>query len=132
MAIFNLEVPMLVLLAALACAFLFWLVGTFTHFLRGCRYRLALGTPTFALSGLMGFLCTVKLALQVAGDWFSQRPVSFLLAIAYCGYVLFGFLGCWTALRIAGRLDSRHTLSVLYTLLEDRQKTDENLTRERN
>ena len=126
MAILNIEAPVLILVAALACGFLFWLLGTFTHFLRNCRYRLSLGTIAFALSGLMGFICMLKLELEVAGTWFSQHPISLLVGIAYCGYVLFGFLGCWTAVRIAGRLDNKHTLSVLYTLLEDRKKTNAN------
>ena len=126
MAILNIEAPVLILVAALACAFLFWLLGTFTHFLRGYRYRVSLGTIAFPLSGLMGFICMLKLEMEVAGGWFSQHPISLLVGIAYCGYVLFGFLGCWTAVRIAGRLDSKHTLSVLYTLLEDRKKTNAN------
>ncbi len=126
MAIFNLEAPVLILVAALVCAFLFWLLGTFTHFLRNIRYRITFGTIAFPLSGLMGFICMLKLELEVAGAWFSQHSISLLLGIAYCGYVLFGFLGCWTAVRIAGRLDSKHTLSVLYTLLEDRKKTNAN------
>jgi uncharacterized membrane protein len=126
MAIFNIEVPVLILVVALVCAFLFWLLGTFTHYLRSCRYRVALGTIAFALSGFMGFICMLKLELELAGGWFAQHPISLLVGIAYCGYVLFGFLGCWTAVRIAGRLDSNHTLSVLYTLLEDRKKTNAN------
>jgi hypothetical protein len=132
MAIINIEAPVLILLLAFAGAVLLWLLATFTHFLRNYRYRVCLGIFAFALSGLMGFVCTLRLGLMVLGTWFSQHPVSLLLGVAYSGYVLFGFLGCWTAVRIGGRLDSKHTLSLLYTLLEDRKKTNADSNREMN
>jgi hypothetical protein len=72
----------------------------------------------------MGFFSTLKFAVSVAGDWLSTRPISFLFAIAGFGYLLFGFLGCWTALRVGDKLDRKHTLSVLYNLVEEHKKRD--------
>jgi hypothetical protein len=132
MAVINIEAPLLILLIALAGAVLLWLLATLTHFLLSYRYRVCLGTVAFALSGLMGFICVLRLATMLLGTWFSQHPISLLLGIAYFGYVLFGFLGCWTAVRIGGRLDSNHTLSVLYTLLADRKKSNADSNRETN
>jgi len=40
--------------------------------------------------------------------------------------LLFGFLGCWTVVRLAGRLDRKHTLSVLYNLVKEHKKRDTN------
>jgi hypothetical protein len=99
-----------------------WLCGTFTHFLTNYRYRISLGLVAFALSGLMGFFCALKLELSLFGEWFSSHPISILVGTAYLGYLLFGFLGCWTALRIAEGLDRKHTLSVLYSVLESRKQ----------
>ncbi len=124
MAIINIELPMLLLLAALLCSAAAWLLSTFTGFLREYRYRVTLGTTSFAVSGLMGFFSALKLEMSLLGDWLSVHPVWVLLAIAYFGYVLFGFLGCWTAVRIAARMDRKHTLSMLYSLVEDRKKRD--------
>ena len=124
MAVINIELPVLLLILALACASIAWLLGTFTHFASGYRYRIALGIIAFALSGLMGFFSMLKLETSLFGDWLSVHPVVILLGIAYLGYLLFGFLGCWTALRIGGRLDRKHTLSVLYSLVESRKKRD--------
>lgn len=124
MAVINFELPILILVLAIVCAFLAWLLGTFTQVLRNHRYRAALGIAAFPLSGLMGFIAMLKLELGLFGEWFAVHPVYVLLGIAYAGYVLFGFLGCWTAVRIAGRLDRAHTLSVLYSILEERKKPD--------
>jgi hypothetical protein len=126
MAIIDVELPLLILVAALVCALLAWILGTFTPFLRNYRYRVALGLAIFPLSGMMGFLCTLKLEMSVMSDWLFGHPVSWLLGIAYFGYFLFGFLGCWTAVRLGGSLDRRRTLSDLYSLLEERKKQDAN------
>ena len=123
MAVVNLELPLLILLAGLACALSAWLLATFTQFLRGYRYRVSLGLIAFPLGGLMGFVSTLN-AVSVFGDWIAGKPVSFVLAIACFGYVLFGFLGCWTVVRAAGRLDRKHTLSVLYNLVKEHKKRD--------
>ncbi len=124
MVIVNVELPLLLFLAALVCAAAAWLLGTFTGFLRGYRYRVTLGIIFFALSGLMGFFSVLKLEMSLIGDWLSERPISVLLGIAYLGYFLFGFLGCWTAVRVAARMDRNHTLSVLYSLVESQKKRD--------
>jgi hypothetical protein len=52
------------------------------------------------------------------------KPLSLLYALGYFGYLLFGFLGCWTVVRLAGRLDRKHTLSVLYNLVKEHKKRD--------
>jgi hypothetical protein len=122
MAVINVELPLLILAAALVLAVVAWVLGTFTHFLRGYRYRVSLGVSAFALSGLMGFFCALKLEMGLFGDWFSAHSILILVTIAYVGYVLFGFLGCWTALRIGERLDRKHTLSMLYSILENKKR----------
>jgi hypothetical protein len=122
----NAELPFLILIAGVVCALIAWLLGTFTQWLRGYRYRVALGLIAFPLSGLMGFFSTLKFAVSVFGDWLSTQPISYLFAIGGFGYLLFGFLGCWTAVRVGGRLDRKHTLSVLYNLVKEHKKRDAN------
>jgi hypothetical protein len=119
----SLELPLFLLVVGLVCALTAWLLGTFTQFLRGYRYRVTLGLIAFPLGGLMGFVSTLN-AISMLGDWLAGKPMSFVLAIASCGYLLFGFLGCWTAVRLAGRLDRKHTLSVLYNLVKEHKKRD--------
>jgi hypothetical protein len=119
----NPDLPFLVLLAGLACALIAWLLATFTQFLRGYRYRVSLGLIAFPLCGLMGLISTMN-AATIFGDWLAGKPISFLYAIGYGGYAVFGFLGCWTVVRLAGRLDRKHTLSVLYNLVKERKKRD--------
>jgi hypothetical protein len=38
---------------------------------------------------------------------------------------VFGFLGCWTVVRLAGRVDRKQTLSVLYNLLKEHKERDQ-------
>jgi hypothetical protein len=122
-AVANLELPILILLVGIVCALIAWLLATFTQFLRGYRYRVSLGLITFPLGGLMGLISTLN-AVSMFGDWFVGKPISYLIAIGYFGYMVFGFLGCWTVVRLAGRLDRKHTLSVLYNLVEEHKKRD--------
>jgi hypothetical protein len=122
MAVINVELPLLILALAFVLGLVAWLLGTFTHFLRSCRYRVSLGVSAFALSGLMGFFCALKLEMSLFGEWFSAHSILILITIAYAGYVLFGFLGCWTAVRIGERLDRKHTLSMLYSILENKKR----------
>jgi uncharacterized membrane protein len=123
MAVVNLELPLLILVAGIVCALIVWLLATFTQFLRGCRYRVTFGLIAFPLGGLMGFVSSLN-AVSVFGDWLAGKPMSFLLAIGCCGYILFGFLSCWTVLRLAGRMDRKHTLSLLYNLVKENKKRD--------
>ncbi len=123
MTVIDLELPLLLLYVGLACALVAWLLGTFTPYMRSRRYRVALGIAIFPLSGLMGFFCTLKLEVNLASG-LTPPALSWLVGIAYGGYVLCGFLGCWTAVRIAGPLDRRHTLNALYSILEERKKHD--------
>jgi len=118
MAVVSLELPLLLLIAGMALALAAWLLATFTHFLRDYRYRVTLGLIAFPLGGLMGFVSSLN-AAGLFGDWLVGKPMSFLLTIGCLGYVIFGFLGCWTVLRVAGRLDRKHTLSVLYNLVKE-------------
>jgi hypothetical protein len=118
MAVVNLELPVLILVAGILLALVAWLLATFTHFLRGYRYRVTLGLIAFPLGGLMGFISSLN-AANIFGDWLAAKPMSFLLTIGCLGYAVFGFLGCWTVLRMAGRLDRKHTLSVLYNLVKE-------------
>ncbi len=124
MAVIDIELPLLLFVAALGCAAAVWLLGTWIPSLRGFRYRSTFGILAFALSGLLGFLAVVKLEMSYFGDWFSTRPVSVSLGFAYLGGLLFGLLGCWNGLRIGGRMDRKHTLTMLYSLVESRKKQD--------
>ena len=123
MAVVNLEFPMLLLLAGLAGALTAWLLGTFTRFLRDYRYRVTFGLIAFPLGGLMGFVSMLN-AVGAFGDWLAGKPPSVILAIGCFGYLLFGFLGCWTVVRLGGRMDRKHTLSVLYNLVRERKERD--------
>ncbi len=96
MAVVNLELPLLILIAGIVCALAAWLLATFTQSIRGYRYRLTLGLIAFPLGGLMGFISTLN-APGIFGDWLAGKPMSFILTMAALGYLLFGFLGCWTA-----------------------------------
>jgi hypothetical protein len=124
MAVVNLELPILILLAGMVLALAAWLLATFTHFLRGYRYRVSLGLVAFPLGGLMGFISTLN-AVSMLGDWLAGKPMSFVLTLAYLGYLVFGFLGCWTVVRLAGRVDRRQTLSVLYNLVKEHKERDQ-------
>ncbi len=125
MAVVNLELPLLIFVAGLVCALIAWLLGTFTQFLRDHRYRVTLGLIAFPLGGLMGFISTLN-AVSVFGDWIAGKPMWVVLTLGCSGYLIFGFLGCWTAVRAAGRLDRKHTLSVLYNLVKEHKKRDTN------
>ncbi len=123
MAVVSLELPLLILIAGLVCALIAWLLATFTQFLRGYRYRATFGLIAFPLGGLMGFVSTLN-ALSTFGDWLGSKPMSFVLTMGCCGYFVFGFLSCWTVVRVAGRFDRKHTLSVLYNLVKEHKKRD--------
>jgi hypothetical protein len=124
MGVVSLELPLLILVIGMACAVAAWLLATFTQFLRGYRYRATFGLIAFPLSGLMGFISTLN-AISVFGDWLAGKPMSFVLAIGWLGYLGFGFLGCWTAVRLGGRMDRKHTLSVLYNLVKEHKEHKE-------
>jgi hypothetical protein len=121
MAVVNLELPILILIAGMVLALGAWLLATFTNFLRGYRYRVSLGLIAFPLGGLMGFISTLN-AASMLGDWLAGKPMSFVLSLAFLGYLVFGFLGCWTVVRLAGRVDRKQTLSVLYNLVKEHVK----------
>jgi hypothetical protein len=121
MAVVNLELPILILIAGMVLALAAWLLATFTHFLRGYRYRVSLGLIALPLGGLMGFISTLN-AASMLGDWLAAKPMSFVLTLAYLGYLVFGFLGCWTVVRLAGRVDRKQTLSVLYNLVKEQKE----------
>jgi hypothetical protein len=123
MAVVNLELPILILIAGMVLALAAWLLATFTHFLRGYRYRVSLGLIALPLGGLMGFISTLN-AASMLGDWLAAKPMSFVLTLAYLGYLVFGFLGCWTVVRLAGRVDRKQTLSVLYNLVKEHKERD--------
>jgi hypothetical protein len=124
MAVVNLELPILILIAGMVLALGAWLLATFTQFLRGYRYRVSLGLIAFPLGGLMGFISTLN-AASMLGDWLARKPMSFVLTLAYLGYLVFGFLGCWTVVRLAGRVDRKQTLSVLYNLVKEHKERDQ-------
>ena len=126
MAVVNLELPILILIAGMVLALGAWLLATFTQFLRGYRYRVSLGLIAFPLGGLMGFISTLN-AASMLGDWLAGKPMSFVLTLAYLGYLVFGFLGCWTVVRLAGRVDRKQTLSVLYNLVKEHKERDQPL-----
>jgi hypothetical protein len=123
MAVVNLELPLLILLAGLVLALAAWLLATFTQWLRGYRYRVTFGLIAFPLGGLMGFISTLN-AASVFGDWLAGKPMSFVLTLGCLGYLVFGFLSCWTVVRVAGRMDRKHTLAVLYNLVKERKNRD--------
>ena len=124
MAVVNLELPILILIAGMVLALGTWLLATFTHFLRGYRYRVSLGLIAFPLGGLMGFISTLN-AASMLGDLLAGKPLSFVVTLAYLGYLVFGFLGCWTVVRLAGRVDRKQTLSVLYNLVKEHKERDQ-------
>jgi hypothetical protein len=124
MAVVNLELPILILIAGMVLALGAWLLATFTQFLRGYRYRVSLGLIAFPLGGLMGLVSTLN-AAGMLGDWLAAKPMSFVLTLAYLGYLVFGFLGCWTVVRLAGRVDRKQTLSVLYNLVKEHKERDQ-------
>ena len=119
----SLEVPILLLLAGLAGALTAWLLGTFTGFLRDHRYRVTLGLIAFTLGGLMGFVSTLNAAAAI-GDWLANKSPSFVQAVGWGGYFFFAFLGCWTVVRVGGRMDRKHTLSVLYNLVKEKKERE--------
>src|ERR1700733_13357504 len=121
MAVVNLELPMLILIAGLVLALGAWLLATFTQFLRGYRYRVSLGLIAFPLGGLMGFISTLN-AASMLGDWLGGRPISFVLTLAYLGYLGFGFIGCCTVAPLTGRVDRKQPLSVLYNLVKEHKE----------
>jgi uncharacterized membrane protein len=123
MGVISLELPLLILVTGIACALAAWLLATFTQFLRGYRYRVTFGLIAFPLSGLMGFISTLN-AVSVFGDWLAGKPMSVLLTIGCLGYLIFGFLACWTAVRLGGRMDRKHTLSVLYNLVKEHKERE--------
>ena len=123
MAVVNLELPLLIVLAGLVLALAAWLLATFTQWLRGYRYRVTFGLIAFPLGGLMGFISTLN-AASVFGDWFAGKPMSFVLTLGCLGYLVFGFLSCWTVVRLGGRMDRKHTLAVLYNLVKERKNRD--------
>ena len=69
-----------------------------------------------------GTLETVGRTEEIVGDWMAGKSMTLILGIGVCGYLLFGFLGCWTAVRAAERIDRKHTLSVLYNLAEGHKR----------
>src|ERR1700747_1179234 len=123
MAVVNLELPILILIAGMVLALGAWLLATFTRFLRGYRYRVGLGLIAFPLGGLVGFFSTLTASRRL-GDWLAAKPMLFVLTLAYLGYLVFGFLGCWTVVRLAGRVDRKQTLSVLYNLVKETKEGD--------
>jgi hypothetical protein len=124
MAVVNLELPILVLIAGIVLALGAWILATLTQYLRGYRYRVSLGLIAFPLGGLMGFISTLN-AASMLWDWLAAKPMSFVLTLAYLGYLVFGFLGCWTVVRLAGRVDRKQTLSVLYNLVKEHKERDQ-------
>ena len=123
MGVVSLELPLLILVTGLVCALAAWLLATFTQFLRNYRYRVTFGLIAFPLSGLMGFISTLN-AVGIFGDWLVGKPMSFILTLGWLGYLLFGFLGCWTAVRLGGGMDRKHTLSVLYNLVKEHKERE--------
>ena len=119
----SLELPLLLLVAGLALGLIAWLLGTFTQFLRAQRYRVTLGLIAFVVSGFMGFISTLN-AIGALTDWLVDKPPSVALTFGLLGYVVFGFLGCWTAVRLGGRMDRKHTLSVLYNLVKEQKERE--------
>jgi hypothetical protein len=123
MGVISLELPLLTLVTGIVCALAAWLLATFTQFLRGYRYRVTFGLIALPLSGLMGFISTLN-AVSTFGDWLAGKPMSVVLTIGCLGYLIFGFLGCWTAVRLGGRMDRKHTLSVLYNLVKEHKERE--------
>ena len=121
----NPELPLLLLMIGVVAAVVAWLLATFTQFVRGYRYRVTLGLIAFPLGGLMGMVSTMN-AATLFGDLLAGKTVLYLIAIGCGGYLLFGFLACWTVVRLAGRWDRKHTLSLLYNLVREHKNRDSN------
>jgi predicted permease len=119
----SLELPLLILVAGVVLGVIAWILGTFTQILRGSRYRVSMGLIAFPLSGLMGFVSTIN-AISALSDWLADKSPAFVLGVGFFGYIVFGFLGCWTAVRLGGRMDRKHTLSVLYNLVKEHKEKE--------
>ncbi len=122
--VLTLELPLLILLAGIACALIAWLLGNLYPFPSRLSLSRHPGPDRFPAQWSDGLLFQLNSRSASLGDWLAGKPMSFLFAIGGFGYLVFGFLGCWTAVRVGGRLDRKHTLSVLYNLVKEHKKRD--------
>ena len=124
----ELEMPFLLLALGFLLSVGFWLVGMFTKNFQGYRWRITVAPFAFALMGLLGLFATVRFKVEYLSDWLANSPFlnphfeSISLLIFLFGYLFFGALGCWLAVRIVHRLDDEQTLKTLYTVLETKKQ----------
>jgi len=122
------ELPFLLLALGLLLSVGFWLVGMFTRSFQGYRWRITVAPFSFAFMGVLGLFATVRFKVEYLSDWLSNSPLLsphfelISLLIYLFGYLIFGALGCWLAVRVAHRLDRANTLKTLYTVLKTKKQ----------
>jgi hypothetical protein len=124
---FELDMPFLLLALGFILSIAFWLIGTFTQRFRGRRWKMAVAPFSFAFMGLLGLFATVRFKIQFLNEWLANSPTlephfeGISLSILLLGYLVFGALGCWLAVRLAHPLDRAQTLKTLYTAVKTRK-----------
>lgn len=122
------EVPFLLLALGILLSFIFLIFALFTKAFAGYRWKLSAAPFSFAFMGLLGLLATERFKVRFINDRIADSPTlsphyEFITYISLLsGYVLFGALGCWLALRIAHRFDREQTLKTLYKILDTRKQ----------
>lgn len=125
---FELDLPFILLALGLLLSVGFWLMGIFTTSFRGYRWRLVAAPFAFAFMGILGLFATVRFKVQYLNEWLTNNPAlephfeGISLSIFLFGYLFFGALGCWLAVRLAHRLDRQQTIRTLYTVLKNKKQ----------
>jgi hypothetical protein len=127
---FELELPFILLALGLLLSIGFWVAGIFINRLQGRRWRLTVAPFAFAFMGLLGLFATVRFKMEYLNDWMvnsltiSPHFELVTLAIFLFGYLFFGTLGCWLAIRVVYPFDRTQTLKTLYITLQNQKKQD--------
>lgn len=125
---FELELPFILLALGFLLSIGFWLVGMFTTNFQCYRWRMVVAPFAFALMGLLGLFATVRFKVEYLSDWLANSPLlsphfeGISLLIFLFGYLFFGALGCWLAVRTVHKLDDEQTLKTLYTVLQTKKQ----------
>jgi hypothetical protein len=124
---FELELPFLLLALGLLLSLVFAAIGIFTKKFAGYRWRLAVAPFAFAFTAILGLFATVRFKMEYLSDWMLASPSiaahfeGVTVAIFLFGYIVFGVLGCWLAVRVFHPLDRNQTLKALYALQDQNQ-----------
>ena len=124
---FELELPFLLLALGLLLSLAFALLGIFTQKTTGYRWRLAVAPFAFAFMAILGLFATVRFKMEYLSEWMLSNPSiaahfeGVTVTIFLLGYLLFGALGCWLAVRVVHPFDRNQTLKALYALQDQNQ-----------